>query len=97
MDFSTRKALKILDKERGDNKNELYKLIVNVPPFDEILTEMREKARVPENLKDVEGELVALVSSESFKTATQILMVPMPCPQWRSCLKSLTCSAEICQ
>ena len=69
MDLSTRKALKILDKERGDNNNELCKLIVNVPPFDEIFTEMREKTRVTDNLKDVEGKLVALASSEALKTA----------------------------
>ena len=73
MDLSTCKALKILDKERGDNKNELCKLIVNVSPFDEIFTEMREKARVTENLKDVEGKLVALASSEAFKAATKLL------------------------
>ena len=64
--MSTRKALKTLDKESGDNKNELCKLIVKISPFDEIFTEMREKARVTENLKDVEGKLVALASSAAF-------------------------------
>ena len=62
----------MLDKERGED-NELCKLIVNVSPFDEIFVEMREKARVTEKLKDVEGKLVALASSAALKTAEGIL------------------------
>ena len=71
--LSTRQALQIIDKERGDNKNELCKLLVNVAPFDEIISDMREKARVTENLKDVEEKLVALATSEAFKTAKDVL------------------------
>ena len=71
--LSTRQALQIIDKERGDNKNELCKLLVNVAPFDEIISDMREKARVTENLKEVEEKLVALATSEAFKTAKDVL------------------------
>jgi hypothetical protein len=46
---------------------------VNDSPFDDIFIDMREKAGVAENLKDVEGKLVALASTEAFRAATLLL------------------------